>query len=108
MDYYACVEATANPTEDGDVPALSGLSEPEAAVGGSAALKRRATVAAPELGKVKAIAATPVGSQPDLCAAIPPYPAATVRPRLDALDASARTANATCRASGYWISGPAP
>jgi DNA repair protein RadC len=77
MDYYACVEATANPTEDGDVPALSGLSEPEAAVGGSAALKRRATVAAPELGKVKAIAATPVGSQPDLCAAIPPYPAAT-------------------------------
>ena len=60
MDYYACVDATANPTEDSGVSALPRLAGPKAAAGGSAALKRRSTVATLGLGKPKAAGPNPV------------------------------------------------
>jgi DNA repair protein RadC len=60
MDYYACMDATANPTEDNGVLALPGLAAPKAAAGGSAAFKRRSTVAAPGLVKPEAVGPNPI------------------------------------------------
>ena len=77
MDYYACVEATANPTEDNGLVALPGPSAPKAAVGASAAPGRRPAVAAPGLGKRKAAARKRVEAGADPREAIMPAPAAT-------------------------------
>jgi DNA repair protein RadC len=66
MDYYACVEATANPTEDNRVPAASGFAASRAAGLGPAMLKLATAAAAPGLR-------TTTTTETDLLAAIVPH-----------------------------------
>jgi DNA repair protein RadC len=73
MDYYACVEATANPTEDNRVPAASGFAASRAAGLGPAMLKLATAAAAPGLRTTTTTVPCSAAPETDLLAAIVPH-----------------------------------
>jgi DNA repair protein RadC len=73
MDYYACVEATANPTEDNGVPAASGFAASRTAGRGPAMLKLATAATAPGLRTATTTAPCSAEPEADLLAAIVPH-----------------------------------